>query len=184
MVQHPPASRPETLPEFLLWEPVDSGKYEWKGSELIRFSGMRKRQYFIYDLLNDLFIAKGYHRTGTFMAEPDVMLTATQLRRPDIAYFDKVQIQRARQGDDVIPAFVIEVISETDPVYRVEEKVADYFRAGVQVVWNIIPEQEVIYVYTSRKIVLICLGDDICSAAPVLPDFTISVNTLFKAPVL
>lgn len=113
------------------------------------------------------------------MAEPDVMLTALQMRRPDIAYFTKEQIQQGRNGEDVIPAFVVEILSETDQAYRIEEKLTEYFRAGIQVVWNIFPEQQVVYMYTSRKNVTICLEDDICSAAPVLPDFSISVNTLF-----
>ncbi len=170
---------PQTLDEFLAWEPTDGVKYEWYDGELIRFSGMKKKQYFIYNLLSKLFYEKGYHQQGTLIAEPDVMLTTRQMRRPDIAYFSDDQVERGRQGEDVIPAFVVEVISETDLMYRVEEKTAEYFRAGVQVVWNIVPEQEVIYVYTSRKNVMLCLADDVCSAAPILPDFTISVNTLF-----
>lgn len=118
------------------------------------------------------------------MAEPDVMLTAIQMRRPDIAYFTDEQVEQGRQGEDVIPAFVVEVLSETDQAYKVEEKLTEYFKAGVQVVWNIIPEQEVVYVYTSRKHVTICLEDDICSAAPVLADFQLSVNTLFAPPTV
>ena len=173
---------PQTLDEFLNWEPLDGYKYEWNDGELIRFSGMKKKQYFVYALLNKLFIEKEYHKTGTLMAEPDVMLTAIQMRRPDIAYFTDDQIQRGRQGEDVIPKFVVEILSETDQAYRIEEKVAEYFKAGVQVVWNIFPESEVIYVYTSRKQVTICSDDDVCSAAPVLPDFAISVNDLFALP--
>ena len=170
---------PQTFDEFLTWEPVDGYKYEWKDGEMIRFSGMKKKQYYIYDVLNTLFITKEYHKAGTFMAEPDVMLTALQMRRPDIAYFTKEQIQLGRKGEDVIPAFVVEVLSETDQAYRIEEKIAEYFKAGVQVVWNIFPESEVVYVYTSRKHVTICLESDVCSAAPVLPDFSIRVNELF-----
>jgi Uma2 family endonuclease len=170
---------PQTFDEFLTWEPVDGYKYEWKDGEMIRFSGMKKKQYYIYDVLNTLFITKGYHKAGTFMAEPDVMLTVLQMRRPDIAYFTKEQIQQGRQGEDVIPAFVVEVLSETDQAYRIEEKIAEYFKAGVQVVWNIFPESEVVYVYTSRKHVTICLESDVCSAAPVLPEFAIRVNDLF-----
>lgn len=79
---------------------------------------------------------------------------------------------------------MVEVLSETDQAYRIEAKIQEYFKAGVQVVWNIFPEQEVVYVYTSRKQVTICLEDDVCSAALVLPDFTISVNTLFALPTL
>ncbi len=78
---------------------------------------------------------------------------------------------------------MIEVLSETDQAYRVEEKIAEYFKAGVQVIWTINPEQPVVYVYTSRKNVTICLEDDLCSAAPVLPDFAISVNALFAESI-
>ncbi len=170
---------PQTFDEFLTWEPVDGYKYEWKDGEMIRFSGMKKKQYFIYNILSKLFYEKGYHQTGTFIAEPDVMLTAFQMRRPNIAYFTDSQVEQGRKGEDVIPAFVVEVLSETDQAYRIEEKIAEYFKAGVQVVWNIFPESEVVYVYTSRKHVTICLESDVCSAAPVLPDFSIRVNDLF-----
>lgn len=182
MVQASAPALPQTLDQFLNWEPADGFKYEWNNGEIIRFSGMKKKQYFVYDVLNVLFIDKGYHKTGTFLAEPDVMLTALQMRRPDIAYFTKEQIQRGRQGEDVIPAFVIEILSESDQAYRIEEKIAEYFRAGVQIIWNIIPEHEVVYVYSSRKHVTICLDDDVCSAAPVLPNFSISVSDLFALP--
>ncbi|GAA4398005.1 hypothetical protein GCM10023187_08060 [Nibrella viscosa] len=184
MVQSSASTHPQTFEEFLNWEPMDGYKYEWNDGEIIRFSGMKKKQYYIYDVLNNLFIEKGYHRTGTFIAEPDVMLTVIQMRRPDIAYFTKAQINQGRHGDDVIPEFVIEILSESDLAYRIEEKLTEYFKAGVKVVWNIIPdpEQQVVYVYTSRKHVTICLEDDICSAAPVLPDFAISVNELFAQP--
>ncbi|WP_229317089.1 Uma2 family endonuclease [Larkinella sp. C7] len=79
------------------------------------------------------------------------MLTAIQMRRPDIAYFTDSQVEQGRKGEDVIPAFVVEVLSETDQAYRIEEKIAEYFKAGVQVVWNIFPESEVVYVYTPAK---------------------------------
>ncbi len=182
MVQASAPATPQTLDAFLNWEPADGFKYEWNDGEIIRFSGMKKKQYFVYNILSKLFYEKGYHQKGTLMAEPDVMLTAIQMRRPDIAYFTDEQVDQGRRGEDVIPAFVVEVLSETDQAYRIEEKIAEYFKAGVQIVWNIIPEHEVVYVYTSRKQVTICLEDDICSAAPVLPDFSISINDLFALP--
>lgn len=180
MVQTPAPALPQTLNDFIDWEPTDGFKYEWNDGELIRFSGMKKRQYYIYDMLNTLFIEKGYYQIGTFMAEPDVMLTAIQMRRPDIAYFTKDQIQKGRRGEDVIPAFVVEVISETDQAYKIEDKIAEYFKAGVQVVWTILPEHNVVYVYTSRRQVTVCLETDSCSAAPVLPEFQIRVDQLLS----
>ena len=173
---------PQTFEQFLTWEPVDGYKYEWFDGELIQFTGMKKQQYFIYSILSKLFYEKGYHRTGTFMAEPDVMLTSTQMRRPDIAYFTDEQIRQSRQGVDVIPKFVVEIISPTDDAEAVETKITEYFKAGVQVLWQIYPGNQLMYCYTSRKQVVICLEADRCSAAPVLSEFAISVNELFALP--
>ena len=173
---------PNTLEEFLIWEPNDGFKYEWNDGELIKFTGMKKKQYYIYDVLNLLFIEKGYYRNGSLMAEPDVMLTGIQMRRPDIAYFTREQVYQGRDGVDVIPEFVVEIISETDQLYKIEDKLTEYFKAGVKVVWNIVPSHEIVYVYTSRKNVKICTDVDVCSAAPVLPDFEIKVNEMFSLP--
>ena len=102
------------------------------------------------------------------------------MRRPDIAYFTDEQIYQGREEIDIIPAFAIEVISNSDRLIDVENKLIEYFKAGVKVVWHIIPAQEVVYVYTSRSEVKICFDKDICSAKPVLEDFEISVEDIFK----
>lgn len=170
---------PRTLEEFLIWEPNDGFKYEWNDGELIQFTGMKKEQLYIYDLLLDLFIEKGYKKSGTLVAEQEVMITGLQMRRPDIAYFTKEQIKRSRNSENVIPEFVIEIISNNDQINQLEKKITEYFKAGVKVIWNIIPEQEVVYVYTSRRDVKICLENDICSAKPVLSDFEISAAAIF-----
>lgn len=173
---------PRTLEEFLVWEPNDGYKYEWNDGELIQFTGMKKEQLYIYDILLDLFFEKGYKKLGILVAEQEVMLTGIQMRRPDVAYFTKEQIQQSKKGEDVIPEFVIEIISNNDQINQLEKKITEYFKAGVKVIWNIIPEREVVYVYTSRRDVKICLENDICSANPVLEDFEIRVNELFALP--
>lgn len=172
-------SVPKTLAEFLNWEPNDGFKYEWNDGELIKFEGMNKKQARIFDVLLDLLIEKGYKKVGTLISEYDTMLTGIQMRRPDIAYLTKEQMSRGYKGEDVIPEFVIEIISETDQFYKIEDKITEYFKAGVKVIWNIVPEHKLVYIYTSRKTVKICSDNDICTADPVLPDFTIAVNDIF-----
>jgi Uma2 family endonuclease len=170
---------PRTLAEFRIWEPNDGFKYEWNDGELIKFTGMDKKQLYIYDLLLELFFEKGLKKTGTFVAEQDVKLTGIQMRRPDIAYFTKEQVLKTKEGEDEIPEFVIEIISNSDNINKVEEKINEYFKAGVKVIWNIYPDHKMVYVYTSRKQVQICTDDDICSAKPILAEFEISVNQIF-----
>lgn len=145
---------------------------------------MKKEQLYIYELLTQLFITKGYWENGMLVAEQEVILTDNTVLRPDIAYFTREQIHKSRNGVDVIPEFIIEITSNGDLIFPFEKKITDYFKAGaggvpLKVIWNIIPEQEVVYIYTSRRDVKICLENDICSAKPVLPDFEINVSTLF-----
>jgi Uma2 family endonuclease len=169
---------PRTMEEFQNWEPNDGFKYEWNDGELIKFTGMNKRQVKIYDLLLRLFIEKGYIQLGTFVAEYDVILSGIQMRRPDIAYLTKTQIESADKGTDEIPEFAIEIISGNDNINHVEEKIGEYFKAGVKVLWLIFPDGQSVHVYTSRRDVKICIENDICSANPVLPEFEIGVDVL------
>ncbi len=170
---------PRTMAEFADWEPNDGFKYEWNNGELIKFIGMKQQQWYVYEMLNTLFIEKGYYKLGTLMAEPDVMLTGIQMRRPDIAYFTKEQIRQGKTNQEyIIPAFVIEVISTNDQIIPVRNKLNEYFKAGVSVVWLVFADEQAVEIYTSRRDVKICLENDICSASPVLPEFEISVSEL------
>jgi Uma2 family endonuclease len=170
---------PKTLEEFQNWEPNDGFKYEWNDGELIKFTGTEKKQLYIFANLNNLFIKKGCWEMGTFVSEYDTMLSGIQMRRPDIAYLSNQQVENTKKGEDEIPEFVIEIISGNDQINLVEKKIVEYYKAGVVVVWLILPEQKTVHVYTSRKQVQICTDDDICSAKPVLPAFEISVNAIF-----
>lgn len=170
---------PTTLEEFERWESNDGYKYEWNDGELIRFTGMKRKHLKIIKILNRLFLLTIAHKEGgELICEQDVMLNGIQLRRPDMAFFTDEQIKS--EGDEPIPAFCIEIISSNDQINDVKKKIKEYFKHGVRVVWVILPEEDMVEVYTSVKNVKICLEDDICSAEPVLDDFKISVNELLK----
>ena len=170
---------PRTLAEFVDWEPTDGFKYEWNNWELVKFVGMKQKQWYVYQVLNALFVEKCYHKIGTFMGEPDVNLTGIQMRRPDIAFFTNEEIKKGRRNEDVVPKFVIEVISSNDQINPVKNKLREYFKYGVKVAWLVYPDYQEVEVYTAYKEVKICTGADVCSAAPVLPEFEISVDAIF-----
>ena len=179
MVQIQTDALPTTFENFLRFEPNDGLKYEWNDGELIKFSGMKRKHLKLIKILNRLFLkTKAHQDGGELICEQDVMLTGIQMRRPDVAYFSDEQIQD--EVGEVIPAFCIEVISPTDESEKVEAKRIEYFRAGVQVVWHVFPENGEVFVYTSNKTVQICSDNDLCSALPVLDDFEISVNELLS----
>lgn len=171
---------PSTLEEFIDWEPNDGFKYEWNDGEIIKSTRMNQDQFYIYDRLLDLFIDRGYKKSGTLIAEPDVKLSGIQMRRPDIACFYKEQFAGGKKDQAAIPAFLIEIISRNDQINQMEKKITEYFKAGVQVVWTINPQEMVVNVYTSRREMKACIESDTCSAAPVLPDFEIRVDELLS----
>ncbi len=176
--QQPTATNlPTTFDEFLRFEPTDGFKYEWNDGELIRTGGMKRRHLRIIQALNLAFDkTQAKQQRGQLICEQDVMLTGIQMRRPDVAYFSDEQIRN--EEEEPIPAFCIEIISPTDENEKVENKRIEYFKAGVQVLWHIFPENREVFVYTSSKAIQICADDDRCSAQPVLDDFMISVNEL------
>jgi Uma2 family endonuclease len=114
------------------------------------------------------------------LQEVEVWTSATQWRKPDMAYFTQAQIRIAADKTNAIPEFVIEVISIFDPINVVTTKVIEYFKAGVKVLWHIFPEQKMVYVFHSAKHIEVFEAEELCSAAPVLPTFVLSVNDIFK----
>lgn len=179
-LQAQPTTLPATFEEFLRFEPTDGFKYEWNDGELIKFAGMKRNHLRIIRQLNRLFLKTNAHKAGgELICEQDVMLTGIQMRRPDVAYFSDEQIQKADE-EEVIPAFCIEIISPTDDGIKIEAKRIEYFKAGIQVLWHIYPENGEVYVYTGRKTVQICSDEDLCSAHPALNDFELSVNDLLR----
>ena len=56
------------------------------------------------------------------------MLSGIQIRRPDIVYLTNEQIQLTKKNQDVIPDFVIIIISETDLFYQIEINLQNILR--------------------------------------------------------
>lgn len=54
---------------------------------------------------------------------------------------------RAPRHGRVVPNLAVEVVSRTDSADHVVDKVAEYFHAGVERVWVVLPSQEHVYVY-------------------------------------
>ena len=157
----------------------DGFKYEFINGKVIKSPGqMNPKQLFIVKNLNRRFVqTKAYEQGGELIAEVDQLTAPARQRRPDLSYWSAARIA---DGIDTVSEFVLEIISPTDKLEDVEEKLHEYFEAGVKVVWQIRPKSQAVHVYTAPTRVSICTGESICSAAPVLPDFEITAQEVFK----
>jgi Uma2 family endonuclease len=165
-------------------EREDNFKYEWVNGAVEKTPrNMDRKQFYIVQNLLDFFGQLKYSGkiTGSLMPEGDTFFGENH-RRPDVAYYTDEQIEAAADDDTAEPQFVIEIISTTDQMNRVHKKMRDYRASNIPVVWHIFPELHEIHVFHGRKS-QIYIGEDICSAAPVLTEFELSVNAVFKRKI-
>lgn len=165
----------------------DGFKYEWVGGfvektprsmDKSQLYILRNLQQFFRQLLNE---SKVY---GELISEPDLFFLANH-RRPDVCWLTDEQIDALANPDAYeIPAFIIEVISSNDQITKVKKKMLNYRDAGVQVVWHIYPNVRQVEVHAGKHLdrITVLEGDQVCSAAPVLPAFEMTVNQILYLP--
>ncbi len=189
----PPAAIPTKSPKLISWEDFsrrylsreDGYKYEWLNGTVEKSRAMDFTQFFIVKNLMDCFfrLKPSKNINGQLIPEGDIFF-GEHHRRPDVAYLTDEQIAYTAYGENQVPGFVIEVISKKDQMDLVHKKMDDYRNAGVKVVWHIFPAHEQVHVYYGNNLsqMLVCKGDDSCSAAPVLPDFVMTAGAIFQKP--
>lgn len=171
-----------SLAEFLrnYSDKEDGYKYEWNNGLVEKTKMMNQYQSKLFFLLNRLFLnTVAFQKGGGLISETDMATTPEQLRRPDIAFYAGEQIEKMKPGEYQIAPWLAKVISPTDNADKINKKLEEYFKAGVQVVWHIYPATKQVYVYTAFDKVTICRGTTLCSGTPALPDFDITADDLF-----
>jgi Uma2 family endonuclease len=170
-----------------LSSPDDRLKYEWvRGFPIITQHPMERYQFFILRNLRNFFdnLKMTKQLTGFFEGEFNLFFDVEVNRKPDMFYYTEAQADDISLGGNPIPAFIIEVISTTDQLNYMVDKMNDYRAAGVQVVWHIFTQKNEVHVYSGDNLtsMKVCNGEALCSAAPVLPQFELSVAEIFKLP--
>jgi Uma2 family endonuclease len=125
------------------------------------------------------------HRLGeTFAAETGFILRRNPdtVRAPDAAF---VAAHRLPAGElpvgflELAPDLAVEVVSPGDTPREVEEKVADWLRAGTRLVWVIDPATRSATVYRSLDDVQELLEEDRLDGEQVVPGFSCALRELF-----
>jgi Uma2 family endonuclease len=110
---------------------------------------------------------------------------AGRKRRPDLAFvsFDRWPIDRPMSSTadawNVVPDLAVEVTSPIGLVEELLHKVADYFRAGVRLVWVVYPNARCIHVYEAWNRIRVVTESDTLDGGTVLPGFRLALDRLF-----
>lgn len=124
---------------------------------------------------------KGYavcNDTGVVLErDPDTV------RGPDVAYFEDVKRfeDLPEKWGDTVPCLIVEVLSPNDGAHYIIDKIADYLRNGVEVVWVIDPDAKRIAIYRKNGVASLTEKDTL-TGGDVLPGFRCKVADFFVLP--
>jgi len=114
---------------------------------------------------------------GMFCLKPE------QIRIPDVAF---ISMERFAGRTPKASAFwelgcdlAVEVISPSNTRREMERKLADYFAAGVAVVWLVYLNPREVVVYTAPNNSVTLRGDELLEGGAVLPGFSVPVAQIF-----
>lgn len=108
-------------------------------------------------------------------------------RRPDVAFVPRsAEEVSCPSGDDpaawtTVPALAVEVVSPSNTAGEIEDKVLDYFDAGVGQVWVIHPLKRRVYVYRSPTDTQVLTERDEVDCNGFLAGFRLNLADLFAA---
>jgi Uma2 family endonuclease len=106
------------------------------------------------------------------------------VRMADVSFLraERVTPERWAEGHVTIPPdLAVEVVSPNDEVDQLDEKVKEYLRAGVKLVWVVRPVLRAVEVFRSDKTVSWLWADDELSGEDVIPGFRCRVGDFFPA---
>lgn len=107
----------------------------------------------------------------------------TMVRRPDVLYVSEHRCPRKsiRHGHlSVAPEIVVEVIFPNESAYELDDKISDYFRAGVRQVWVINPDHRTLRIHRpDGRITELHDDAEICGDADLLPGFQCPLRSIF-----
>src|SRR5262249_40220571 len=115
-----------------------------------------------------------------FLMRPDL-----PQRRPDVAFVSADRWTDELNGSDdppayaVVPDIAVEGDSPTNTAREIENKVQEYFTAGVRLVWVIYPDHRRIHVFDAPTGSRILHSGDTLDGTPVLAGFQVPVADLF-----
>ena len=100
---------------------------------------------------------------------------------PDIAIIstDRIPVDLSK-ASPVPPDLAVEVVSPSDTLRRIQEKVFAYLEAGTQLVWVLEPLSKTVTIYRAETDITTLTRNDTLSGEEVVEGFTCQVAELFE----
>ncbi len=178
-----PDSFPAELPKMTLEEFLESDLegYEYIKGELLP---MPPPSMFHGRISTNLFLPLGLYIRENQLGDiyMDVGFTVgDRVLIPDVAFLTNANMPESlSKVSPVPPDLAVEVVSPSDTLHRIQEKVFAYLEAGTQLVWVLEPLAKTVTVYRSETDITTLTRNDTLSGEEVVEGFSCQVAELFE----
>jgi Uma2 family endonuclease len=176
-------------PEQLAAMPNDKD-FELVDGRLVERNMGNKAAWVALELAHYLRVYARQHRLGWVIgAEGGYRLDPSRpnhVRKPDVSFVRFGRLPNERPADTydyLAPDLAVEVISPNDTVLELEEKIDEYLRAGVRLVWVINPDLRTLTVSRPDHTGTTIRNGDEIDGELVLPGFRCRLADLFAMPL-
>lgn len=188
MVAHPPEieDRLYTIDEFAKLPEDRLYRYELVRGRLVREPPVGSEHGIIQvNLPAELRAYVRDRGLGVVMVETGCVLSeeGPTVRGPDVSFISRERIPTEglpRGFLRIPPDLAVEIISPSNTAADIQEKIEEYFDAGVRQVWIVYPRTRNVAVHLSRTEVRVLEEDEELEGGDVIPGFRLRVGELFE----
>ncbi len=133
----------------------------------------------LYNFITDRALGTVYGAETGFILDEQ----AATVLAPDVAF---IRASRLPAGDvqsgfvPIVPDLVVEIVSPSDRLSQVQDKVLAYLEYGVGLVWVVDPRRRTVTVYHPDRTARLLLEDEALIGEDVLPGFEAAVTEIFR----
>lgn len=165
--------------------PRDGRKYELVEGELIVAPAGMKHEEVAAELIVLLGIYLRSNRLGRlFTSSVGYQLTENILLSPDVSFVRMERLPDGRSPETFgrfAPDLAVEIISPSDSMTTIEDKVELYLKHGTQLVWVINPKLRRATIYRADGSVSVVRADGVLSGEAVLPGFACALADILQS---
>ncbi|MGB5632208.1 MAG: Uma2 family endonuclease [Waterburya sp.] len=146
------------------------------GSESGRKNVKLVFQVELWNVKNDLGV--------TFDSSTGFKLSNGAVRSPDVTWiglarWNELTSEQQEKFAPIDPDFVIELLSPTDDLNQLQQKMKEYMDCGVKLGWLIDPEEKRVEIYRQGKDKEVLNNPQTLSGEEILLNFTLDLATIF-----
>lgn len=194
LIQHPAPTQLETPEEEKVWTDAefmalnrDGHRYEIVNGELIDMGNSGAKHGYVCSVL--MILLGGYvhiEKLGAmFDSSTAFKMKSGNKRSPDVSFMAKERLQGLDELPDGFlegaPDLAVEILSPSNTVEEIHNKLVEYFDNGSRLVWVINPKEKYVLVYrSSQEPDRLLKSIDSLDGEEIIPGFSLAIAELFQ----